>query len=158
VGDGDGTSVVVVGASLVPDEDGDGANDDAGCCDDVVGAPSEAEEKSPPPRVGASELLVPPGPVVDRLAATSTDLPDGQEGVTELAVAIPSPKLRRIVLSPSVPSSAWTWSSTCSMTSPATRPTASSGLAIGLSESGASHESSETATTAAATTPAPASA
>jgi len=152
--------VAVVGASLVPDEDGDGANDDAGCCcDDVVGAPSsEAEEKYPPPRVGASELLVPPGPVVDRLAATSTDLPDGQEGVKELAFAIPSPKLRRIVLSPSVPSSAWTWSSTCSMTSPATRPTASSGLAIGLSESGASHESSETNTTAAATTPAPASA
>src|SRR4028118_136955 len=76
VGDGEGASVVVVGASLAPDEDGG--------CD---GAPSEAEEDSPP-RVGATELLLPPGPV-DGPTATSSDLPDVQ-GVAELAAAIPS--------------------------------------------------------------------
>ena len=158
VGDDDGTSVVVlVGASLGPGEDTDGSEEDASF-DDVVGASSsEAEEEYPPPRVGVAEVLLSPGPVVDGPAATSTDLPDGQ-GVTELAVAIPSRKLRRMVFSPSVPSSVWIWSSTCSTTLLATRPTASSGLAIGLSESGASQESSETATTAATTTPAPASA
>jgi hypothetical protein len=96
-GDDDGgSSVVVVGASLVPDEDG---AEDVGC----DGAPSEAEEASPP-RVGAAELLLPPGPV-DGTAATSSDLSDGQ-GVAELAAAIPSRTLRSTVFSPSVPSSA----------------------------------------------------
>jgi hypothetical protein len=143
VGDDAGASVVVgVGASLVPDEDGEGV-EDAGC---DVGAPSEAEEGAPL-RVGASELLLPPGGPVDRLSAISMDLLDGQ-GIAELASAIPSRKLRRMVFSPSVPSSASTRSSTCSITPPATRPTAFSGLEVGLSESGASHESSETATPA----------
>ena len=89
VGDDDGASVVVVGASLVPAEDGEGV-EDAGC---DVGAPSEAEEDSPP-RVGAAELLLLAGPL-DGLAATSMALPDGQ-GVAELAAAIPSRKLRRM--------------------------------------------------------------
>ena len=90
VGDDAGASVVVgVGASLVPDEDGEGV-EDAGW---DVGAPSEAEEDSPP-RVGASELLLLAGPL-DGLAATSMALPDGQ-GVAELAAAIPSRKLRRM--------------------------------------------------------------
>ena len=88
VGDDDGASVVVVGASLVPAEDGEGV-EDAGC----DGAPSEAEEDSPP-RVGAAELLLLAGPV-DGLAATSMALPDGQ-GVAELAAAIPSRKLRKM--------------------------------------------------------------
>jgi hypothetical protein len=89
VGDDVGASVVVVGASLVPAEDGEGV-EDAGC---DVGAPSEAEEDSPP-RVGAAELLLLAGPL-DGLAATSMALPDGQ-GVAELAAAIPSRKLRRM--------------------------------------------------------------
>ncbi len=88
VGDDDGASVVVVGASLVPAEDGEGV-EEAGC----DGAPSEAEEDSPP-RVGAAELLLLAGPV-DGLAATSMALPNGQ-GVAELAAAIPSRKLRRM--------------------------------------------------------------
>ena len=89
MGDDVGASVVVVGASLVPAEDGEGV-EDAGC---DVGAPSEAEEDSPP-RVGAAELLLLAGPL-DGLAATSMALPDGQ-GVAELAAAIPSRKLRRM--------------------------------------------------------------
>ena len=89
VGDDDGASVVVVvGASLVPAEDGEGV-EDAGC----DGAPSEAEEDSPP-RVGAAELLLLAGPV-GGLAATSMALPDGQ-GVAELAAAILSRKPRRM--------------------------------------------------------------
>src|SRR5215217_3932484 len=63
----------------------------------------------------------------------------------------------RSTLSPSVPSTAVTCSSTCSSTPPATRSITSSGESMGLSESGASQLSSETNTTAAATTPVPAS-
>ena len=95
VGDDAGASVVVgVGASLVPDEDGEGV-EDAGC---DVGAPSEAEEGTPL-RVGASELLLPPGGPVDGLSAISMDLLDG-EGIAKLASAIPSRKLLSTVFSP----------------------------------------------------------
>ena len=95
VGDDAGASVVVgVGASLVPDEDGGGV-EDAGC---DVGAPSEAEEGTPL-RVGASELLLPPGGPVDGLSAISMDLLDG-EGIAKLASAIPSRKLLSTVFSP----------------------------------------------------------
>jgi hypothetical protein len=155
---GEGASVLVVGVSLGPD--GDGVEDAA--CDG--GAPSEVEEDSPPREGAAASSSVEEGAepdeatLLDGLTSIPSDLPDSQ-GIAELAVVRSSRTLCSTVFSPSsVPSSASTWSSTCSITSPATRPIASSGLAIGLSESGASHESSETATTAAAITPAPANA
>src|SRR5829696_1106111 len=77
-------------------------------------------------------------------------------GILVPAAATSSLTLRS-TLSPSVPSTAVTCSSTCSSTPPATRSITSSGESMGLSESGASQLSSETNTTAAATTPVPAS-
>ena len=91
---------------------------------------------------------------VDRFGVISLALPD--QGILE-PTAVRFSRTSRNTVPPSVPSSVATCSSTCSSTPPATLPTASSGLAIGLSESGASHESSETTTTAPTTTPAPAS-
>jgi hypothetical protein len=78
-------------------------------------------------------------------------------GILEPTTATSSPTLRRSTLSPSVPSIAATCSSTCSTIPPATRSITSSGESMGLSEFGASQLSSETNTTAAATTPVPAS-
>src|ERR671921_836145 len=74
-----------------------------------------------------------------------------------LVAAATSSLTLRSTLSPSVPSTAVTCSSICSSTPPATRLITSSGESMGLSESGASQLSSETNTTAAATTPVPAS-
>jgi hypothetical protein len=65
----EGTSVL---ADASPRPDGDGV-DDAACCH--VGGLSEAEGDSPP-RVSASELLLPPGGTVDGPAAPSLVLPN----------------------------------------------------------------------------------
>jgi hypothetical protein len=149
---GEGASVLVLDVSLAPKS---GGVEDAGW----DGVSSEVEDDSSP-REGDIESSVEEDAesveavLLDWPAAVPTRSPG--EGIAELAAASPWRMLCSTVFSPSVPSSAWTWSSTCSITSPATRPTASSGLAIGLSESGASHESRETVTTAATTTPAPA--
>ena len=123
---------MAAGVSLVP---GDGA-EDAGCDgvslavegdSSLAGAPVLSPEGD---AESGDTVLLPDGPT-----ATSEDLPG--KGVAEPAAARPSRTLRSTV-PPSVPSSVPTCSSTCLSTPPATRPTASSGLAIGLSDSGAS--------------------
>ncbi|MDP8974485.1 MAG: hypothetical protein M3N45_15280, partial [Actinomycetota bacterium] len=99
--------------------------------------------------------------------AVGPELAEDRSGVISLALAdhgileptaVRFSRTLRSTVSPSVPSSAATWSSTCSITPPAALPTTSNGWPTGLSESGASQESSETTATAPTTTPAPASA
>jgi hypothetical protein len=112
----------------------DGAFVDGGDCSGsvVLGAGRAAE-------TGAGPALA------DRLVAISWSLSPAH-GIPEPTAAAPSRALLSTA-SPSAPISA----TTCSTAT-------SRGWLMGLSESGASHERSETATTAAATTPAPASA
>jgi len=84
------------------------------------------------------------GPALaDRLVAISRSLSPAH-GILEPATATPSCALLSTVFSSSAPISATTCSTTTSRGSP-----------MGLSESGASHERSETTTTATATTPTP---
>jgi hypothetical protein len=92
------------------------------------------------------------GPALaDRLVAISRSLSPAH-GILEPAAATPSCALLSAV-SPSAPISA----TTCLTTTSRGWPMTSIGWLMGLSESGASQERSEITTTAAATTPAPAS-